>query len=148
MPSLFGTVLDVAASAMSANRLRINTISSNIANAKTTRTEDGGPYKRRDVVFAQQDLDVPDFGHHLDRASLKGVSVAGVVEDQGPPQLVYDPAHPDANAETGMVELPNVNVVTEMVNMISASTAYKSAAEIVSVSKQMSNTLRRLAQRF
>lgn len=145
---MFGKVYDIAAAAMSANRLRINTIASNIANAQTTRTEDGGPYKRKDVAFAAADVENDPFANALDRASLQGVKVAAVVEDQSEPRQVYDPAHPDADPQTGMVAMPNINPVTEMVNMLSASNAYKAAAEVVNISKQMAQTLQRLAQRF
>ena len=124
-------IFDIAASAMSANRLRINTIASNIANAETTKTAEGGPYKRKDVVFAATDLKEDPFADALDQASLKNVRVAAVMEDQTAPTQVYNPGHPDADPTTGMVAMPNVNVVTEMVNMISANGAYKAAAEIV-----------------
>lgn len=144
---MFGTIFDIAANAMSANRQRINTIASNIANAETTRTPEGGPYKRRDVVFAATDIR-KDFTTALDEASLKGVKVAGIVTDESEPRQVFDPGHPDANPETGVVEMPNINPVTEMVNMMNASTAYKAAAEIVNVTKEMASTLRRLADRF
>ena len=78
---------------------------------------------------------------------LKNVKVAAVMEDQKPPQLVYNPGHPDADPATGMVAMPNVNVVTEMVNMISANGAYKAAAEVVNVTKDMASAVRRLAER-
>lgn len=145
---MFGKIYDIAASAMSANRLRINTIASNIANANTTKTEEGGPYKRKDVAMIATDVPGGEFASALDRASMKSVKVAAVVEDQSDPRLVYDPAHPDADPKTGMVAMPNINTVTEMVNMLSASNAYKAAAEVVNISKQMTQVLERLAQRF
>jgi flagellar basal-body rod protein FlgC len=145
---MFDTLFNIAASAMSANRLRINTISSNIANANTTRTEEGGPYKRRDVVFAATDVNQPGFQSALDKASLKSVKVAAVVADQNPPRLIHDPTHPDADKETGMVALPNINPVTEMVNLISASAAYKAAAQVATVTKSMGSALRELSRRF
>lgn len=144
---MFNTIFDIAASAMSANRLRINTISSNIANAETTRTEEGGPYKRRDVVFSATDAQ-NSFASVLDKASLKSVQVAGVVTDQAEPRLVYDPGHPDADPKTGMVAMPNINPVTEMVNLVTASAAYRAAAEVANVTKEMAAALRRLADRF
>lgn len=140
-------IFDIAASAMSANRLRINTIASNIANAETTKTAEGGPYKRKDVVFAATDLKEDPFADALDQASLKNVRVAAVMEDQTAPTQIYNPGHPDADPTTGMVAMPNVNVVTEMVNMISANGAYKAAAEIVNITKDMSSAVRRLAER-
>jgi flagellar basal-body rod protein FlgC len=142
---MFKTVFDIASSAMSATRLRINTIASNIANAETTRTAEGGPYKRRDVVFAATDLNPVGFADALDEASLKNVKVAGVIADQSAPKLLYDPGHPDADKNTGMVAMPNINPVTEMVNLIEASNAYKAAAEVASVTKEMSGSLRNLA---
>lgn len=146
---MFSKVLDIASSAMSANRQRVNTIASNIANAQTTRTEEGGPYKRRDVVFAATDMKQPEgFANVLDQASLKTVRVAGVVADYTPPRKVYDPGHPDADPSTGIVEMPNINPVTEMVNLITASSAYKAAAEVANVTKSMAQSLRRLSMRF
>lgn len=146
---MFDKIFDIASSAMSANRLRINTISSNIANAQTTRTAEGGPYKRRDVIFAATDVKVPgEFKNALDEATVKSVRVAGVVADSSEPKKVYDPGHPDANPETGIVEMPNVNPVTEMVNLLGASSAYKAAAEVANVTKTMAQSLRRLSSRF
>ncbi len=145
---MFGKIFDIASNAMSANRLRINTVASNIANAHTTRTPEGGPYKRRDVVLVATDMKVEGFDRHLDRASLQNVKVAAVVTDDSPPNRVYDPGHPDADLKTGIVEMPNINPVTEMVNLISASHAYKAAAEVVDITKGMASTLRRLSSRF
>jgi len=145
---MFDKVFDIAASAMSANRLRINTVASNIANAKTTKTEEGGPYKRRDVTFAAIDVPANSFDSALDEASLKSVRVTGVVEDQSEPQMIYDPGHPDADEATGMVAMPNVNIVSEMTNMLTASAAYKAAAEVVNVTKEMSQSVRQLFTRL
>ena len=144
---MFSTIMNIAAQAMSANRLRINTIASNIANAETTRTPEGGPYKRRDVVMAATDVKSTSFDDVLDQASLKGVQVAGVVTDNNAPRMVYDPAHPDADKATGMVAMPNINPVTEMVKMMSASNAYKAAAEITGVTKDMASAVRAIADR-
>ena len=144
---MFDKIFNVAAEAMSANRLRVNTIASNIANAQTTRTAEGGPYKRKDVVFVAADVKGSHFDEVLDEASLKSVKVAAVMEDKTPPRKVYDPSHPDAK-EDGYVEMPNVNPVTEMVNLISASQAYKAASEIANITKTMSDALKRLATRI
>ncbi len=143
-----GDIFNITASAMSANRLRINTIASNIANANTTRTEEGGPYKRKDVVFAATDIKAESFRSALDKASLKSVKVAGVVEDNSGGKLKYDPGHPDADPKTGMVALPDINPVTEMVNLMGATNSYKAAAEIASATKRMAEALRRLSSRF
>lgn len=145
---MFKTIFDIAANAMSANRLRINTIASNIANAQTTKTAEGGPYKRRDVVFAAVDVPKEPFESVLDEESLKSVKVEAVVTDNKPPMLVYDPGHPDADPKTGMVAMPNISPVTEMVNMMSASAAYKAAAEVVSVTKDMASAIRGLVNRL
>ena len=118
--------LDIGASALTAQRLRMDTISQNIANATTTRTEDGTPYRRRLVVFEETSQGIP-FSQYLsassrDRYLAKGVKVSRIVEDTSPLKRVYDPGHPDADNE-GYVEMPIVDVVTEMVNMISATRA-------------------------
>ncbi len=142
------TIFDIASSAMSVNRLRINTIASNIANAQTTRTAEGGPYKRRDVVVQAKDINPEGFASALDQATLKDVAVTGVVTDEKPPLQVYDPGHPDADPKTGMVAMPNVNPVTEMVNMLTASAAYKAAAEIMAATKDMAGVIKNLANRL
>ena len=142
---MFGSILNIAAAAMSANRLRMNTIASNLANAETTRTAEGGPYKRRDVVFSATPLQGADFENELDKASVKSVRVAAVLADDKPPMMVYDPGHPDADKTTGMVAMPNINPVTEMVNMLEASNAYKAAAEVAGSAKEIANTLQTLA---
>lgn len=143
---MFNSIFDIASSAMSANRLRINTISSNLANAETTRTAEGGPYKRKDVVFAATDVKGNGDAAILGNDSLKSVRVAAVMEDQSTPMMVYDPGHPDADKATGMVAMPNINPVTEMVNLMNASNAYKAAAEIVSATKEMSQAIKTLSQ--
>lgn len=144
---MFKNIYNIAANAMSANRQRINTIASNIANAQTTRTPEGGPYKRRDVVFQQTNVNEGAFKSALDKAAVKGVRVSEVVIDQSDPRQVYEPGHPDAN-DKGYVAYPNVSPVTEMVNMVTASQSYKAAAEVVNVTKQMAQVLQRLSQRF
>ncbi len=122
----FGS-LDTAASGLTAQRLRLDVISQNMANASTTRTENGGPYKRKTVVFEQIQNDVNSFGSILKKKTQSGnngVRVAEIIEDASQGTLVYDPSHADANEE-GYVEMPNVNIVDEMVNMISASRSYE-----------------------
>ena len=112
---------DVAASGMEAQRLRLNTISSNISNVNTTRGPDGSPYRRRDVLFAAS----PVFESVLNNnGSSVGVKVEGVIEDQRPFKSVFQPGHPDADGN-GYLKMPNVNVVEEMVNMIAAMRAYE-----------------------
>lgn len=125
--SFFGA-LDTSASGLTAQRLRLDVISQNMANASTTRTEDGGPYKRKSVVFEQvQNEPSSSFSSILNekrQSGNNGVRVAQIVEDESEGSLVYDPTHPDANEE-GYVEMPNVDVIDEMVNMISASRSYE-----------------------
>ncbi|NLM75336.1 MAG: flagellar basal body rod protein FlgC [Clostridiaceae bacterium] len=130
---------NISASALSAQRLRMDIISQNIANVNTTRTQDGTPYRRKTVLF--QEKEVP-FSHYLSRESREkylsgsGVRVAGIVEDTSPFKEVYDPSHPDAD-ENGIVRMPNVEIITEMVNMISATRAYEANVTALNSSKSM-----------
>jgi len=132
--------LDIGASALTAQRLRMDTISQNIANANTTRTEDGTPYRRRLVVFQERSQGIP-FSEYLSASSReryigKGVKVAAVVEDASDFKRVYDPGHPDADEE-GYVAMPNVDIITEMVNMISATRAYEANVTSINTTKSM-----------
>jgi flagellar basal-body rod protein FlgC len=135
---VYGT-LAVSASALRAERLRLDAIASNLANASTTRTPEGGPYRRRNVLFVPEDLE-SDFAATLEglapRGLRQGVRVAGVVEDASPPRLVFEPAHPDANAE-GYVAYPNVNPVAEMVDLMAATRAYEANVQAVNATKRM-----------
>jgi flagellar basal-body rod protein FlgC len=134
----FFNSMDVSASALSAERTRMNLISSNLANANTTRTPEGGPYKRKDAVFAATPTSKP-FDRALDSATgrdVRQVKVMQVIEDQNPPRLQYDPTHPDANAQ-GYVALPNVNVVEEMADMINTSRSYEANVTAVQAAKSM-----------
>ena len=129
--------LAISASGLSAQRLRMNLISSNMANVNTTRTESGEPYRRKDAVFKtilQERFDgLAQIG--ADRAA-GGVDVTGIVDDQKPFVEKYDPGHPDAD-ENGVVRLPNINIVEEMVNMISASRSFEANATAVRATKEM-----------
>ena len=130
--------MNISSSGLSAQRLRINTLSANLANANTTRTEEGGPYKRRDVVFSATPTGSPfeDFLNGTSGAQLSKVKVVDIHEDTKDPRLVFDPTHPDADGE-GYVEMPNIQVMTEMVNMITATRAYEANATAVNEAKQM-----------
>jgi flagellar basal-body rod protein FlgC len=129
--------LDISASGLSAQRIRMNLISSNLANVNTTRMENGEPYKRKDAVFeAVQERDFEDVLNERLDAAVSGVKVAGIIEDEKPFIEKYDPGHPDAD-ENGYVRLPNVNIVEEMVNMISASRSFEANATAVSATKDM-----------
>lgn len=118
--STLNAALNASASALNAERTRIEVSISNIANADSTRGPDGKPYRRRDVVLAADQ----SFESALGQAGVVGVKVAAVVEDQSPFQRRYDPSHPDADPE-GFVAMPNVDTPEEMVNMMSASRAYQ-----------------------
>lgn len=134
--------IDAAASGLTAERLRMDVISNNIANSNTTRTENGGAYKRRYVIFAPRERQPLSFEQTLMKAvgarqnTGEGVRAVGIAEDpeQGP--LVYDPGHPDANID-GYVEKPNVNIVTEMVDMITAHRAYEANTTTINAAKAM-----------
>jgi flagellar basal-body rod protein FlgC len=132
--------LNVSASGLSAQRLRMNLISTNLANVNTTRTLEGGPFQRKDAVFAA----VPQEGQ--DRFSsilansmgdrLQEVRVIEIRNDSRPPLLKYDPEHPDADAD-GYVAQPNINVMEEMVNMLTATRSYEANVTAVKATKDM-----------
>ena len=132
--------LNVSATGLTAERLRMDVTAENLANAQTTRGADGQPYRRKEVVLQESP---GSFGATLSQAmgsgaatSGGGVQVAGVVEDQSPLKRVYDPGHPDADAQ-GYVSMPNVDTVTEMVDLISASRAYEANVTVMQTAKQM-----------
>ncbi len=127
------TSMEINSSGMSAERKRMNLISSNIANARTTRTEEGGPYKRKDAVF--QATPMPELSPE-EAKEAPGVTLAQIKEDTSAPKLEYDPTHPDANPE-GYVSYPNISVVEEMVNMITATRSYEANAQSVQSAKDM-----------
>lgn len=134
---IFST-LEILSTSLGAERIRMSTTASNLANAQTTRTEAGGPYKRKDPVFSAVPVDKANiFSGELERA-LAVVEVNDIVEDQSPPRLEYDPGHPDANAK-GYVAYPNVNVMEEMVNMMTASRAYESGVSAMRSVMDMAN---------
>jgi len=132
------SAMEVAASGLSAERTRMNTIASNLANAKTTRTAEGGPYKRLDPVFEAVPIEHQGVVNPLGNA-VSAVRVNRVQQDQRDPMLVYEPGHPDADAN-GYVKYPNVNVVEEMVNMITASRAYEAGVTSIESIKAMARS--------
>lgn len=138
--SFFGA-LDTSASALTAQRLRMDVISQNMANVDTTRTEDGTPYKRKTVTF-EEIGQRSNFSNFLDKAMNSeagyGVRVRQIAEDKTPGAREYDPSHPDADKD-GYVTKPNVNVVTEMVNMISANRSYEANVTAITTTKAMIN---------
>lgn len=132
---------NINASGMTAQRYRMDTISENVANANTTRTEDGTPYRRKVVTFEERGAKAGAFSSFLgsasDRFKGQGVRVGKVTEDNWTQMnLVYDPSHPDAD-ENGYVTYPNVNIITEMTNLIDASRAYEANATAFSASKSI-----------
>jgi flagellar basal-body rod protein FlgC len=133
--------LAISSTGMSAERLRMDVIADNLANADTTRGADGQPYRRREVVL--QSAGQGSFAQVLGTVAggssptgAGGVQVAGIVEDAAPPRRVYDPGHPDADAQ-GYVSMPNVNPVTEMVDLITASRGYEANVTAMNAAKQM-----------
>lgn len=139
--SLF-SAFNINASGMTAERLRMDTISENVANANTTRTEDGTPYVRKIVTFETKSEGGSSSFHKVLKGATsgyvgQGVKVSSITEDtETEMNMVYDPSHPDAD-ENGYVTYPNVNIVTEMTNLIDASRAYEMNATAFSASKSM-----------
>jgi flagellar basal-body rod protein FlgC len=142
--SIFDAI-DISASGLSAERLRMDVTAENLANAQTTRGPNGGPYQRREVVL--QTAQPNGFATQLAAATggmpgtgagqpCGGVQVAGIVGDATPPRRVYDPGHPDANAQ-GYVLMPNVNPVTEMVDLIASSRSYEANVTAMQTAKSM-----------
>jgi flagellar basal-body rod protein FlgC len=132
------SALEVSASGLSAERVRMNTTASNLANSRTTRTAQGGPFRRMDPVFEAVGLDRLRGLPSMQRA-VSLVRVSRIQEDQRPGTMVYDPSHPDANAQ-GYVTYPNVNAVEEMVNMITATRAYEAGVTSINSIKQMARS--------
>jgi len=142
--SFFGA-LDVSASGLTASRMRMDVVAENLANAETTRGPNGGPYRRKEVVLQTAGGDgfqsalqsavgtVPGMGSSQQSG---GVQVTGIVTDNSAPRMVYDPSHPDANAQ-GYVAMPNVNPVTEMVDLISSSRTYEANVTAMQTAKSM-----------
>ena len=136
------TAFDISASGLTAQPYTLDIISQNVANANTTRTQNGDPYVRKVVYFEEKGVRGSDtFSHVLNSVSKnyagKGVKVAKVLEDKVTPQnMVYDPSHPDAD-ENGYVMYPNVNIITEMTNLIDASRSYEANATAFDAAKSM-----------
>ena len=132
--NLFG-VLQISASALKAERMRAEVVASNLANVETTRTPDGGPYRRRAVVFRSANFDAELTAAGM-REDASGVEVSGIATDATAPILRYEPSHPDANSQ-GYVAYPAINPVQEMVDLMGAARAYELNASAVGASKQM-----------
>lgn len=138
MPSLLDS-MEISSSGLSAQRMRMKVLASNIANANTTRTPGGGPYKRRDVIFGalpshksfQEEL-----RHQTENDGTRHVKVLGVSEDSRPAKMVYNPNHPDANEE-GYVAMPNIDVAEEMTNIIVAKRSFEANIAAMNATKHM-----------
>ncbi|SMF69473.1 flagellar basal body rod protein FlgC [Pseudobacteriovorax antillogorgiicola] len=135
----FFKAMNISSAGLSAQRLRMNILSANLANANTTRTPEGGPYKRQDAVFSATPVSDTPFADFLDEdwgTQLKKVKVVDIHEDTKSPRKVHDPSHPDADAD-GFVEMPNIQVMSEMVNMITATRSFESNTTAMNAAKTM-----------
>lgn len=149
------TSINIAATGMSVERLRTDVISNNIANATTTRTQEGGAYRKQSVIVepiasSNPQWRFPFVDSELDNGPGKGVRVREIVKDSEQGRMVYDPRHPDAiqsGPNKGYVEYPNVNIVNEMVNMISANRAYEANSSVIQGSKEMFASALEIASR-
>lgn len=126
----------ISGSALKAQSLRLNTISSNLANVESTSTPEGGPYKKKSVHFQSAPLTFKEQLEGNMRNGAQGVKVTKITEDQTAPRKVYDPAHPDAK-EDGYVEMPNISVLEEMVDMMSATRSYQANVTSIKMAKRM-----------
>ena len=149
------TSINIAATGMSVERLRTDVISNNIANATTTRTQEGGAYRKQSVIVepiasSNTQWRFPVVDSELDNGPGKGVRVREIIKDSEQGRMVYDPSHPDAiqsGPNKGYVEYPNVNIVNEMVNMISANRAYEANSSVIQGSKEMFASALEIASR-
>lgn len=131
------SIMTIGGMGMRAQRMRMETASTNLANANTTRTPDGGPYRRLDPVFKPVSLEEDGFNGILNKNVTRvGVEVEKVVQENSDPILIYDPSHPDANPD-GYVAMPNVNVIEEMVNMMTAARSYEANMTSLTLANQM-----------
>jgi flagellar basal-body rod protein FlgC len=132
------TAMNISASGLSAQRVRMNVIAENLANVNTTKTPEGTPFRRKEVLFSTQSNDALMLAGYANTPGdiFTGVRVTQIIEDQSPFREVYEPGHPEAN-ERGVVLMPNINSVIEMVNMISATRAYETNVTALTVAKQM-----------
>lgn len=128
-------VLSISSSGLRAQRNRLEVIATNLANVHTTRTEEGGPYRKKDIVFSSGEVSGDSFSSLL-KNKTEGVKVDAIEESSKPFERIFDPSHPDADKE-GYVSLPNVNVMEEMVDMMSATRSYEANLNVISATKHM-----------
>ena len=128
--------LKISASALRAQTIRMDTISSNLANVETTSTPEGGPYKKKSVYFQTKPMSFQDHLNSTVQDSLQGVEVTKITEDNSPPRKVYNPSHPDADKD-GYVAMPNINVLEETVDMMSATRSYEANVTAIQSEKRM-----------
>jgi flagellar basal-body rod protein FlgC len=129
--------LQISSSALQAQQIRLNTISSNMANVETTRTLDGGPYKKKTVIF--QSMPINTFDKHLSQSmknAAQGVEVSEIITINSPPRKIYDPSHPDADVD-GYVALPDINMLKEMADLMTATRAYEANVTTIKSAKRM-----------
>ncbi len=126
----------ISGSALQAQSIRLNTISSNLANVETSSTPEGGPYKKKSVIFRSTPLTFQEQLEGNMKNGVQGVEVTKITQDETPPKLVYNPSHPDAN-DDGYVEMPNINVLEEMVDMMSATRSYQANVTTIKMAKRM-----------
>ena len=136
--------LSIAAQGMSAQRQRLEIATSNLANANTTRTPEGGPYRRHDVIFTTTEMNPSPFAGELDQAS-RGVRVSDVLITEGEPVRVYNPQHPDADRD-GYVAMPDVDPAEETVNMLSAARSFESNATAFNTLKELARAALRIGE--
>ena len=132
------TAMKIGSSGLTVQRKRIETISSNMANSETTRTPEGGPYRRKDLIITALPLQT-EFGYQLDQEmaeKLRKVTVTDIVEDQNEPRMQFDPDHPDAN-ELGYVAYPNIDLMSEMVDLMTASRSYEANVTTINAAKSL-----------
>jgi flagellar basal-body rod protein FlgC len=128
-------IMKISSSGMRAQRTRLEVVAQNMANVHTTRTEEGGPYRKKDVVLTSQDVSEAKFSR-IFGGKIEGVKVEEVVESLKPFERIHNPGHPDADKE-GYLTLPNVNIMEEMTDMISATRAYEANSSVLQATKQM-----------
>jgi flagellar basal-body rod protein FlgC len=139
----FSDITDIATSGLRAQRTRMTVTASNIANAQTTRTDEGGPYQRRDPVFQAERMGSP-FASALER-KLRGVAVSRIQQDERDPITRYLPHHPDAGAD-GYVAFPNVNLIEEQANLVSSSRSFQANLLVMQKVRSMAEALLRIGQ--